>query len=125
MFDHVKIGVTDLQLSEEFFLSALRPLGVTVVPVGSPKFGIEIVHRQTKSSLCLFETDEMPAHLHLAFSATNHQQVSDFYQNALKAGGLDNGAPGFRPEYHPRYFAAFVIGPDGHNIEVVCHGISS
>jgi hypothetical protein len=64
---------------------------------------------------------EKPAHLHLAFTAENRQQVEAFYRAALEAGGKDNGAPGLRPQYHANYYAAFVIGPDRHNIEVVCH----
>jgi predicted lactoylglutathione lyase len=71
--------------------------------------------------LCLFQTDEKPAHLHLAFTAETRQQVEAFYRAALAAGGKDNGAPGLRLQYNGNYYAAFVIGPDGHNIEVVCH----
>ena len=69
----------------------------------------------------LYQTEEKPAHLHLAFTAENRQQVEAFYRAALKAGAKDNGAPGLRPNYHANYYAAFVIGPDGHNIEAVCH----
>ena len=57
----------------------------------------------------------------MAFAAENRRQVEAFYRAALEAGGKDNGAPGLRPHYHTNYYAAFVIGPDGHNIEVVCH----
>ena len=57
----------------------------------------------------------------LAFTAENRQQVEAFYRAAIEAGGKDNGAPGLCPDYHANYYAAFVIGPDGHNIEVVCH----
>ncbi|QUN31514.1 VOC family protein [Cupriavidus sp. KK10] len=64
---------------------------------------------------------EKPAHIHLAFAAETRQQVEAFYRAALEAGGKDNGAPGLRPHYHANYYAAVVIGPDGHNIEVVCH----
>jgi predicted lactoylglutathione lyase len=59
--------------------------------------------------------------LHLAFTAENRKQVQEFYRSALAAGGKDNGAPGLRPHYHPNYYGAFVIGPDGHNVEAVCH----
>jgi catechol 2,3-dioxygenase-like lactoylglutathione lyase family enzyme len=96
MFDHVKFGVSDYAASKAFFLKALEPLGVAVAA-------------------------EKPAHLHLAFTAENRRQVEAFYRAALEAGGKDNGAPGLRPHYHATYYAAFVIGPDGHNIEVVCH----
>lgn len=121
MFDHVKFGVSDYAASKVFFLKALQPLGVTVVAEGSPAYGVELSTQGGKVSLCLFQTTEKPAHLHLAFQADNRQQVEAFYRAALEAGGEDNGAPGLRPNYHADYYAAFVIAPDGHNIEVVCH----
>jgi catechol 2,3-dioxygenase-like lactoylglutathione lyase family enzyme len=121
MFDHVKFGVTDYAASKAFFLKALEPLGVVVVGEGTPAYGVELSTREGKVSLCLFQTEEKPAHLHLAFVAENRRQVDAFYRAALDAGGKDNGAPGLRPHYHASYYAAFVIGPDGHNIEVVCH----
>ncbi len=120
MFDHVKFGVSDYAASKAFFLKALGPLGVRVVSEGPPTYGIEL-SSDGKSSLCMFQTEEKPAPLHLAFTAENRQQVETFYRAALEAGGKDNGAPGLRPNYHANYFAAFVIGPDGHNIEAVCH----
>ena len=121
MFDHVKFGVTDFAASKAFFLKALEPIGVTVAGEGEPSYGIELVAEGNNSSLILFQTDEKPAHLHLAFAAQNRAQVDAFYRAALAAGAKDNGAPGLRPKYHANYYAAFVIGPDGHNIEVVCH----
>lgn len=120
MFDHVKFGVSDYAASKAFYLRALEPLGVAVVAEGSPAYGIELSPKG-KASLCLFQTDEKPAHLHLAFTADNREQVDAFYRAALAAGGKDNGAPGLRPQYHATYYAAFVIDPDGHNIEAVCH----
>jgi len=120
MFDHVKFGVSDFAASKVFFLKALEPLGVAVVLEGSPTYGIEM-SADGKASLCLFQTEEKPAHIHLAFVAQNRQQVEAFHRAALEAGGKDNGAPGLRPRYHANYYAAFVIGPDGHNIEAVCH----
>jgi catechol 2,3-dioxygenase-like lactoylglutathione lyase family enzyme len=121
MFDHVKFGVSDYAASKSFFLKALEPLGVAVVAEGSPAYGVELSPPDGRSSLCLFQTDEKPAHLHLAFTAGSRRQVEAFHRAALQAGGTDNGAPGLRPHYHANYYAAFVIGPDGHNIEVVCH----
>jgi predicted lactoylglutathione lyase len=73
------------------------------------------------ASLCLFQTDEAPAHLHVAFAARMRDEVDAFHRAALAAGGKDNGPPGLRPKYHANYYAAFVIGPGGHNIEAVCH----
>lgn len=121
MFDHVKFGVIDYAASKAFFLRALEPLGITVASEGSPTYGIELIRRNCKASLCLYQTDGTVAPLHLAFTAENRQQVEAFYRVALAEGGKDNGAPGLCPEYHANYYAAFVIGPDGHNIEVVCH----
>jgi len=120
MFDHVKFGVSDYAASKAFFLKAPEPLGVAVVNEGSPTYGVEL-SADGKSSLCLYQTREKPASLHLAFLASNRQPVDAFYRAALAAGGTDNGPPGVRPDYHPSYYAAFVIGPDGHNVEVVCH----
>ena len=121
MFDHVKFGVSDYAASKAFFLKALESLGVVVVSEGSPTYGVELSQPNGTVSLCLCQTEEKPAHLHLAFAAENRQQVETFYRAALEAGGRDNGAPGLRTNYHANYYAAFVIGPDGHNIEVVCH----
>ena len=120
MFDHVKFGVRDYVASKAFFLKALEPLGVAVVQEGRPAYGVEL-SLTDNTSLCLYQPEEKPAPLHLAFTAENRQQVNAFYRAALEAGGKDNGAPGLCPEYHANYYAAFVIGPDGHNIEAVCH----
>jgi len=120
MFDHVKIGVSDYAASKAFFVKALEPLGVAIVGEGLPTYGVELCGK-SNASLCLFQTDETPAHLHLAFAAETREQVDAFHRAALEAGGKDNGAPGLRPNYHANYYAAFVIGPDGHNIEAVCH----
>lgn len=121
MFDHVKFGVSDYAASKAFFVRALQPLGVAVVSEGPPSYGVELSLPSGTISLCLFQADEKPAHLHLAFSAQRRDQVDAFYCAALEAGGKDNGAPGLRPSYHANYYAAFVIGPDGHNLEAVCH----
>ena len=121
MFDHVKFGVSDYAASKAFFLKALEPLGVVAVSEGPPTYGVELSPAGGKVSLCLFQTEEKPAHLHLAFTAGNRQQVEAFYRAALQAGGRDHGAPGLRPHYHANYYAAFVMGPDGHNIEADCH----
>jgi catechol 2,3-dioxygenase-like lactoylglutathione lyase family enzyme len=118
MFDHVAFGVSDYAASRAFFLKALQPLGVAVVMEGPYGLGLG---QKNKPSLWMYQSSEKPARLHLAFAAENRKQVDEFYRAALAAGGKDNGAPGLRPHYHPTYYAAFVIGPDGHNIEAVCH----
>ena len=121
MFDHVKFGASDYAASKAFFLKALEPLGVAIASEGSPAYGVELIQKGSNASLCICQTDEKPAHLHLAFVAETRQQVDAFHRAALDAGGKDNGAPGLRPKYHANYYAAFVIAPDGHNIEAVCH----
>ena len=120
MFDHVKFGASDYAASKAFFLKALQPLGVEAGSEGEPFYGIELCGR-SNASLCLYQAKEKPAPLHIAFVAESRQEVDAFYRAALAAGGKDNGAPGLRPHYHANYYAAFVIGPDGHNIEAVCH----
>ncbi len=119
MFDHVVFSVTDYESAKAFFLKALEPLGVALVSEGP--LGIELCRPDNPASLCIRLTPEKTAHLHLAFAADSRQQVDDFHRAAIAAGGKDNGAPGLRPQYHASYYAAFVIGPDGHNIEAVCH----
>src|SRR5678816_1267769 len=93
MFDHVKFGVSDFAASKAFFLKALAPLGVAVIAEGAPTYGVELSPPGGTVSLVLFQTDEKPAHLHLAFTAESRQQVEAFYRAALEAGGRDNGAP--------------------------------
>ena len=118
MFDHIGFGVTDLDASKQFFLEALEPIGVSVVMEGPYGVGLG---QNGKPSLWFHEATDKPAPIHLAFAAENREQVDAFYHAALAAGGKDNGAPGLRPQYHQHYYGAFVIGPDGHNVEAVCH----
>ncbi|MEM8766947.1 MAG: VOC family protein [Pseudomonadota bacterium] len=118
MFDHVVFGASDYEASKTFFLKALAPIGMTILSEG--ELGVEM-SADGKSSLCIRRVEETPSHLHLAFVAANREQVDAFYRAALEAGAEDNGPPGLRPEYSGQYYAAFVLGPDGHNVEVVCH----
>jgi catechol 2,3-dioxygenase-like lactoylglutathione lyase family enzyme len=120
MFDHLKFGASHYPTSKAFFLAALAPLGVTAGSEGEPSYGIELCGRGD-ASLCLYQAKEKPAPLHIAFVAQTRDEVDAFYHAALAAGGTDHGPPGLRPNYHAHYYAAFVIGPDGHNIEAVCH----
>jgi catechol 2,3-dioxygenase-like lactoylglutathione lyase family enzyme len=119
MFDHVVISVSNYEEARAFFIGALAPLGVEVVSEGP--LGVELSRPDHPSSLCIRRVEGKSIHLHLAFTAESRQEVQDFYRAALEAGGEDNGAPGLRPQYSGSYFAAFVIGPDGHNIEAVFH----
>lgn len=120
MFDHVKFGASDYAASKAFFQQALAPLGVRVLSEGEPAYGVEMAG-DGPASLCLYQASGPVSALHLAFTASTRQAVRDFHRAALAAGGHDHGEPGLRPRYHPSYYAAFVIGPDGHNVEAVCH----
>jgi len=121
MFDHVVFSVSDYAASKAFFIKALAPLGVQVASEGP--LGIELCRPNSISSLCIRSagTAATSPHLHLAFIAETRLQVQEFHRAALEAGGKDNGPPGIRPQYSGTYYAAFVVGPDGHNIEAVCH----
>jgi catechol 2,3-dioxygenase-like lactoylglutathione lyase family enzyme len=118
MFDHIGFGVADLDRSKAFFLAALAPLGVGLVMEGPYGVGIG---KNGKPSLWLHDMSAAATPMHLAFTAETRDEVIAFHAAALQAGGKDNGAPGLRPQYHANYFGAFVIGPDGHNVEAVCH----
>jgi catechol 2,3-dioxygenase-like lactoylglutathione lyase family enzyme len=119
MFDHVVFGVSNYAEARAFFIKALAPLGVAIASEGP--LGIELCRPGSEAALCIRRIEEKATHLHLAFAAENRQQVEAFYRAALDAGGKDNGAPGLRPQYQGNYYAAFIIGPDGHNIEAVFH----
>jgi len=116
--DHMGIAVSNYQRSKEFYLKALKPLGAELVleVQGWGGFG-----QQGKPDFWLGEGTAVHAPMHIAFKAENREQVRQFYQAALDAGAKDNGAPGIREIYHPNYYGAFVLDPDGHNIEAVCH----
>ena len=124
MLDHVSLGVTDLQRSRRFYDAALLPLGLvrTVDFQGrgsdygamAGQYGVEFT--------IAVETGASPVSgMHLCFRAPNRASVREFHSAALTAGGRDDGDSGLRPEYHPDYYAAFVLDPDGHRIEAVCH----
>jgi catechol 2,3-dioxygenase-like lactoylglutathione lyase family enzyme len=110
--------VSNLAESKAFYLKALQPLGISVAMEGPYGVGLG---RNGKPSFWLSESKEKPTHLHIAIAADTRDQVDAFYTAALAAGATDNGPPGVRPHYHPNYYGAFVLGPDGHNIEAVCH----
>lgn len=116
--DHIGLAVADYERSKEFYTRVLAPLGMELVmqvqgwagfgPAGKPEFWFG-EHAQKQSPM------------HIAFRADNRAQVDAFYEAALAAGARDNGPPGIRELYHPDYYGAFVLDPDGHNIEAVCH----
>ncbi|HEY1941040.1 MAG TPA: VOC family protein [Roseiarcus sp.] len=121
MLDHIGFAVKDFEASRRFYVEALAPLGVGVAMEFPGHVGLG---RDGKPQLWLAQ-GEPAAPLHLAFVARNRAEVEAFYAAALKAGGKDNGPPGLRPQYHPNYYGAFAIDPDGHNIEAVCHSPES
>jgi catechol 2,3-dioxygenase-like lactoylglutathione lyase family enzyme len=120
MLDHVGFGVSDCQRSKAFYEQALAPLGVSLLmePVaeaagfgkdGKPFFWVETRRPPVQGGL------------HVAFVTEDRATVDAFHAAALDAGGTDNGAPGVREIYHPHYYGAYVLDPDGNNVEAVCH----
>ena len=115
--DHIVVMVRDLHASRTFYEAALAPfaarvedygeIGIGIGPEGSEDLGLRV--------------GEPRAPMHIAFLAMDVATVDAFHAAALEAGGTDNGAPGRRPQYHERYYAAFVLDPDGNNVEAVCH----
>ncbi len=125
MIDHTGLLISDPKKSRGFYEKALAPLGYKVlmeVPTeftgGRVVLGLGV---PPKADLWVAEGTPNEPRVHIAFRAENRKQVDEFYQAALAAGGRDNGAPGPRPHYHKDYYGAFVLDPDGHNIEAVCH----
>ena len=117
MIDHLGIAVSDLAKSVAFYKQALAPLGYELVMQfdthagfgvgGKPDFWLGVGQPKDR--------------VHVAFATKSRSVVRDFYSAAIAAGGKDNGGPGIRAKYHPEYYGAFVLDPDGHNIEAVCH----
>ncbi|MCS0496775.1 VOC family protein [Ancylobacter sp. MQZ15Z-1] len=126
MLDHVGFPVADFERSRAFYEAALAPLGVSIV--------MEVTPDQTGGDAHAgFGVGGKPffwigtggaltgGRVHVAFAADDREAVDAFYAAALAAEGRDNGPPGLRPQYHPTYYGAFVLDPDGHNVEAVCH----
>jgi catechol 2,3-dioxygenase-like lactoylglutathione lyase family enzyme len=118
MLDHVTIGVSDFERSKKFYDSALRPLGIMRLYGDGERFAGYGVAPKAIFWIGIRETAQTGAHI--AFVASERATVDRFYEEAIAAGGRDNGRPGIRPHYDPDYYDAFVIDPDGHNIEAVC-----
>jgi catechol 2,3-dioxygenase-like lactoylglutathione lyase family enzyme len=125
MFDHVGFPVKNFKRSIAFYSKALAPLGLEMVmevtsdqPGGKSHAGFGT---EGKPGFWISEGEVDKGSMHIAFKAKSRKAVEEFYEAAIKAGGKDNGAPGLRPHYHENYYGAFVIDPDGHNIEAVCH----
>lgn len=125
MIDHTGLSVRDPAKSRRFYDQALAPLGYKMmmeIPKeytgGAAVFGYGV---PPKADFWVKEGEPNQPRIHLAFRAASRRQVDEFYKAALAAGGRDNGGPGPRPHYHKDYYGAFVLDPDGHNIEAVCH----
>ncbi|HEV8481978.1 MAG TPA: VOC family protein [Blastocatellia bacterium] len=133
MLDHISIRVADYDRSRKFYEAALAPLGYTLAMETLSGAGFRrgfipdfwIKQGETISLEAQAETQDLPGcggpAVHVAFASDDRSTVDAFYHAALAAGARDNGAPGLRPDYHPNYYGAFVLDPDGYNIEAVCH----
>jgi catechol 2,3-dioxygenase-like lactoylglutathione lyase family enzyme len=121
IIDHLTIGVSDLEASRRWYAQALAPLGFEEIGPWSEanrevSFGLE-----EENDFGISEKYEVGGQVHIAFAADAKEQVDAFHAAALAAGGKDNGPPGPRPEYSEGYYGAFVLDPDGHNVEAVFH----
>lgn len=120
MLDHMGFAVRDYPRSKAFYERALAPLGLTLVmePAGEAAgFG-----KDGKAAFWIEARGRaVEGRLHVAFAAESRRQVDDFHTAALDAGAADHGPPGVREIYHPNYYGAYVLDPDGNNIEAVCH----
>ena len=119
MLDHVTLGVTDVGRSKAFYDQALRPLGIEQLYAEGDSFAG--YGANGKAFFWIGRKDAAQTGAHVAFAVEDRQTVDRFHRAALAAGGRDNGQPGLRPHYHEDYYGAFVLDPDGHNIEAVCH----
>jgi catechol 2,3-dioxygenase-like lactoylglutathione lyase family enzyme len=124
MIDHVGFPVSDYAKSKAFYVKALAPLGYVLVmeipnnEQGAPAAGFGA---GGKPDFWIGGEGGLHKEVHIAIVSKDRAGVDAFHKAALAAGGKDNGAPGLRPQYHPNYYGAFVLDPDGHNIEAVCH----
>lgn len=121
LIDHVHLVVADLDASKRFYADALAALGLSICGEGPDYFWVDELFVSSKDSRAA--AGALTGRVHLAFQAPTQESVVRFYEAGLAAGGKDNGAPGER-RYHPGYFAAFLLDPDGNNIEGVFHGPS-
>ena len=119
LIDHVQLVVNDLEKSKAFYSAVLDTLGIPYGGGGEDWFFYDELCISSKTSPAA--QGKLTGPTHLAFQAADRAAVEAFHAAGLKAGGKDNGAPGIRP-YHPGYYAAFLLDPDGNNIEAVYHG---
>lgn len=125
MIDHIGLAVSDMNRSKAFYIEALKPLGIGVImEVSADQTGADAhagFGTDNKAFFWIGTGNKPRGGAHVAFTAQTRAEVDAFYRAALAAGGRDNGAPGPRPHYHEHYYGAFVLDPDGNNIEAVCH----
>ncbi len=121
LYDHVEFKVRSLTRSLPFYREALQPLGFTLLAYDETTLSAGFGKYGWSALLVQQSTASVPP-MHIAFAAASPQEVIDFYRNAMANGGTDNGPPNPRPEYGPNYYAAFVLDPDGHNIEAIFRG---
>jgi catechol 2,3-dioxygenase-like lactoylglutathione lyase family enzyme len=125
MLDHVSIGIRELERGRRFYDAALRPLGIVRTldfEHRGSDYGTMAGQLGVEFTITLEAGGFSPARgMHICFRAHDREAVRAFHAAAIAAGGSDDGAPGPRPIYHRDYYAAFVIDPDGHRIEAVCH----
>lgn len=119
--DHIGLQVSDFARAKEFYSAALQPLGIKLQMEFPNEAGGVAGFGRCKPEFWIAAGKTPTSPFHIAFHAANRAQVDAFYKAAIAAGARDNGAPGLRPQYHPNYYGAFVIDPDGHNVEAVCH----
>ena len=117
MLDHVTIGISDIERSKAFYDAALRSLGISRLYAEGAEFAGYGIHPKAFFWIGRRGTPQTGAHI--AFTANDRATVDRFYDDAIKAGGRDNGRPGIRPHYHANYYGAFVLDPDGNRIEAV------
>jgi catechol 2,3-dioxygenase-like lactoylglutathione lyase family enzyme len=122
VIDHLTVGVSDLARSRAFYVQALLPLGFSQIGSGREGDGEIEFGLEEAADFAVSTAYSTGAPVHVAFAADRREQVDAFHAAAIAAGGRDNGSPGLRPEYSDGYYGAFVLDPDGHNIEAVCHG---
>ena len=118
MLDHIIISVSDLAASKAFYEQTLAPLGYTVVFDFPEGCGFGVLE---KPDFFIQKGEKVTPRIHVAFTSRDRAAVDQVHAAALAAGGTDNGPPGLREDYHPDYYGAFFLDPDGHNIEAVCH----
>jgi catechol 2,3-dioxygenase-like lactoylglutathione lyase family enzyme len=118
MIDHTGVSVSDFGKAKSFYRVTLAPLGYDLLMEWEHFAGFGV---PPKPDFWIGQGAPNAPRVHIAFRADTRAAVDAFYRAAMAAGGRDNGAPGLRPHYHDNYFGAFVLDPDGHNIEAVCH----